>query len=220
MEYVTEIITKAQVDKKNIQNGSGLPAPPKSGPPPPPSTSPKPPTMNTAPPPPPPGSRSINVPSTSKPSAPPPPPGAVAPPPPPGSAPPAAPGRGPPVLPPPGSGGVGSAPPPPPPPGSGPPPPGSGPPVPPMGFGKKQPQIDLKFEKPEEGLVPKKFHWSGMKKFQVKNTHWEDLIKSQNEITINYSILNRFFCVKESDIQKKSKKCKLIINPHTNVYLI
>lgn len=45
-----------------------------------------------------------------------------------------------------------------------------------------------------------------MKKFQVKNTYWEELLKKDNEIKVNYKILNKFFCEKEEDVKKKASK--------------
>lgn len=137
------------------------------------------------------------------PQGPPPPPVSTGPPPPPGMV------RPPGGAPPPPPGG------PPPPPGSGvplppmgiPPPPGMGPGVPPplLGFGVPQNKVTVKYEKPEEGRVPKKFHWSGMKGFQIKNTLWENLIKKDNDIKVNYKILNKFFCMREDQVAKDTK---------------
>lgn len=67
-------------------------------------------------------------------------------------------------------------------------------------------QPDLPTVKPDEGLIPKRFHWSSMKKLQIKGTYWEQLLKVEDGIKINYKILNKFFCEKESDIKKKAKK--------------
>jgi len=68
---------------------------------------------------------------------------------------------------------------------------------------KKEPEVDLTPVKPDSGLVPKRFAWSGMKKFQVKNTYWEELAKHETSIKIDYKILNKFFCTKESENKKK-----------------
>ncbi|CAI2377211.1 unnamed protein product [Moneuplotes crassus] len=140
----------------------------------------------------------------------PPPPGTSIPPPP-GSGPPPPPGSGPP--PPPGSG-------PPPPPGAGiPPPPGRGVPLPPGGIPlppgmggtpgiMKKVGPDLTPIKPNEGLVPKRLNWNGLKKMQIRNTYWEDLSKNKNEIEINYRRLNKYFCNKESEIKKNKISIK------------
>lgn len=181
-------------------NGS-IPPPPGMGIPPPPGQGiPPPPGMSV---PPPPGGGI------------PPPPGAGIPPPPGNNIPPP-PGMGPPppgggVPPPPGMGV-------PPPPGMRiPPPPGGGIPVPPgfggapgmpmpPPFGAKKPEIDLCPVKPDEGLIPKRFHWSAIKKFQVKNTYWEDLLKMEDKVEVNYKILNQYFCELEADVKKRQKK--------------